>query len=93
MYKPNTVEKKEAYPIQRKKDIKNTWNILIGKQQVDFWAKGWGRRLYSQNEENIHFFSHFLILEKNKAKIESYTVLRSQVVLRKPGPDFTGQAD
>lgn len=94
MYKPNTVEEKKDYSIQRIKDIKNTWNILTWKTAGRLLGKGVGKKnaLPEWRKHTSIFFTLFDI-KKNKAKIESNTVFRSQMVLGKPGPDFTGQAE
>lgn len=44
MYKPNTVEEKKDYSIQRIKDIKNTWNILTWKTAGRLLGKGVGKK-------------------------------------------------
>lgn len=44
MYKPNMVEKKEDYSIQRIKDIKNIWNISTQKTAGGFLGGGVGEK-------------------------------------------------
>lgn len=44
MYKPNMVEKKEDYSIQRIKGFKNTWNISTWKIVGGFLGRGFGEK-------------------------------------------------
>lgn len=79
MYKPNMVEKKEAYSTQRIKGIKNIWNILTWKTAGRFLGKGMGEKnALPEWREHTSIFPTLLDIKKNKAKIESYSVFRSQ---------------
>lgn len=59
MYKPNTVEeKKRGLFSPEDKIVRRLRTFQHGREQEDFCAEGWGRRMYSQNKHNRINFSH-----------------------------------
>lgn len=92
MHKPNMIEK-EDYLVQRQKII----TLETFQQKADFSVEGRGKGCISRMErlQRLHSHKSFSFSDfqykKKKAKIESYTLLRSNVVFGKHSSDTSGQ--